>query len=119
VILNGIGLRGALDGSLYAIHQHVEKFLNVHLLEDICRVSIPILECIAESFRVDILLLRFQESGEKELQLVEHVIVFIYCGSVWHLQNGVPEAANHEELLEKRVHIADTTEVLDADVTSG
>jgi hypothetical protein len=34
------------------------------------------------------------------------------------LQNGVPEAANHEELLEKRVHIADAAEILDADVTS-
>jgi hypothetical protein len=37
---------------------------------------------VAEAFRVDILLLRFQEASEKELELVKHVFVLINCRGI-------------------------------------
>jgi hypothetical protein len=65
VILDGIGLRSSLDSSLNAIHKHVEEFFNVHLLQDISGVAIPVLESVAESLGVDVLLFRFEKSSKQ------------------------------------------------------
>ena len=63
--------------------------------------------------------------GHESLQLVEHVVIDclapfvldeVLLFSIISTEHIVPEARNHEELLEHTVHVADAAEVPETDV---
>jgi len=79
-----------LDSSLDAIHEHVEELLDVHLLKYVRWVALPVLEGMAESFRVDVLLLRFLKPSEQQLKLVKHALIRVcLCHGVLHAEDVV------------------------------
>jgi dihydropteroate synthase len=71
---------------------------------------------MTESFGIDILLLGFQESSEEKLKLIEHILVLVLLGILWHRKNVISQTLNHKELLEQRVHVTDATKILNAHI---
>jgi hypothetical protein len=65
VLLDSMLTWTTLDSCLDAIHKHVEELLDIHLLQHVCRVTLPVLEGMAESLRVYVLLFRFLQSSEQ------------------------------------------------------
>ena len=58
---------GPLGGELKPVHQKIAKFVDVHLLKDIDWVAIEVLECVAESLGVVVLLLRVLQCQKETL----------------------------------------------------
>ena len=50
-------LRASLDGTLKSIQEHLQELLDVHLLQHVGGLAVPVFESMTEAFGVDILLL--------------------------------------------------------------
>jgi len=120
VVLNRLLLGGSLDSILKSIQEHSEVLLDVHLLEDVDGLTLPVFEGVAVGFWVHVHLLGEQQTCEEGLPLQEHIVfvrVVVVVG-VLGCQDVVAEPWDHEQLLVKRVHVADAAGVLDAHVAS-
>lgn len=120
MVLNCLGLRSTFDCRLKSVHEHVEIFLNVHLLNNIDWLTLPVFKRMAIRFRIDIHLFRQQKTSKKGLPLQEH-IVFIWIFVMIRIFYGkdiVPETWNHKKLLVETIHVADATEVFYSNMAS-
>ena len=68
---------------------------------------------MTEAFGIHILLLRLKEASEEQLQLVEHVLILFLLLILGDAKDVISKTLNHEQLLEKRIHVTDASEVLD------
>lgn len=111
-------LSASLDGALKSVQEHLQEFVDVHLLQHVGGLAVPVFESMTEAFGVDILLLRFQQAGKYSLKLVEHILVRLKTVMVWIVNSEKvgAEAWHHEELLHKRDHVADAAKVLQAHI---
>lgn len=121
MIFNKILILYSLHLILYLIHQLIKKLISIHLFVDIHWISVPVFECVADSYRRDILFLRLGEGDEGAFYLVQEVVFFRdFCEfGVFNSQNRLPEGRNHEKLLQKRVHITNTPEVFQPNISRG
>lgn len=60
MVLNCLRLRSTFDCRLKSVHEHVEIFFDVHLLNNIDWLALPVLKRMAISFWINIHLLRQQ-----------------------------------------------------------
>jgi hypothetical protein len=110
----------ALDRVLKAVKEHLEKLLNIHLLEHVCWLALPILEGVTEALRIYVLLLRFEQACKERLELIEHVFIWLLVFMIWvfNRKNILSEPWYHVQLLEERDHVTDAAEILDANKAS-
>ncbi len=64
VILDCLLLWGALDCSLESVQEHSQILFDVHLLEHIYWLALPVFECMAVIFGVDVHFLGQEEPSE-------------------------------------------------------
>lgn len=120
MVLNRLLLRSPLYRTFQFVHEHVQVFFNVHLLQSVDRLAFPVFERVTVRFRIDVHFLRQKKTGKKVLPLKEHVVfvgIFVVVG-VFYGQNVVAETWDHEQLLIKAIHVADTAKVFDANMAS-
>lgn len=72
-----------LEVLLQSIHEEVEEFIHIHLLEDVGGLSLEVLEGVAELLRNEVLLLGVLQGRHHALQLVEHVLL------EWYLKGSI------------------------------
>ena len=120
VILRSFLVWSALDRVLQLVQEHVEVLLNVHLLDNVHCISLPVFKRLTVGFRVDMHLFRQLQRSKQILPLKEEVIILgiFVVVRVLDRENVVPEARNHKQLLINRVHVADAAQVLDTNIAS-
>ena len=86
-----------LEKSLEFVHKVVEKLVYVHLLIQIYRIAIEVLNSTGEGLGIYVLLIAALQRGEQVLQLVQQIILVGLCVRG---QNSVAEGAKHKNLLQ-------------------
>ena len=118
-VLHDLLLFRAFDEVLNSVDQHVEELVYVLLNVGVNRTSIDVLECEAELLWIEILLLKFHQCPEDPLDLVDDVFADRHSSLlVFNFEHGFLECRDHEQILHNTVHIADASDVLEADETS-
>lgn len=120
MVLNCLLFGRLFDCCFEAVHEHLHEFFRIHLLKNVDWLALPVLEGVAESFWIDVLFFTLEQSGEQQLELVEHVFVGFKPIVVWivDLQHVLSEGWQHVQLLEEGDHVANAAEVLHAHVPS-
>lgn len=103
------------------IEENIRELVDIHLFSHICRITFIILKGIAEVLWIIKLLITVPQIEEHLLNLKQQVLLFEFRNKcrLYTCSYRVSKVRYHEELLHKRVHIANATEILDANVASG
>ena len=67
-------LRSTFNETFYAIHEHIEKFVNILLNVQIYWAAIIVFKSSTELFGIEILFFHFHESAEYTFHLVQNII---------------------------------------------
>lgn len=119
VILDGLCLGCAFDCTFQLIKQLGQVLFDIHLLNHVDWVAVPVLEGMAVALGIHVHLLRQEQTCEESLPLQKHVVLIrlVVIVRVLNLQHIVPEARYHEQLLVQTIHVANASQVFYADVS--
>mmetsp|Transcript_4486 Transcript_4486/g.6708 ORF Transcript_4486/g.6708 Transcript_4486/m.6708 type:complete len:308 (+) Transcript_4486:2808-3731(+) len=115
VTLDGLLERSAPDRCFESVKEHGVELVDIHLLVNVGWLAVPVLERVAETLGVDVLLLGLEQPHEQLLELVEHVLFWlqVFVVRVIDRQYCPPKSGHHVKLLEERDDVADAPQVLD------
>ena len=104
---------------LKSIKQDVRILINIHLLCDICRISIIVFKGITERFGIIVFFITVFKVHEHFLNLVKYILLWFYCTwrKVISICDWVSKVWNNEQLLIKAIHVANTSKILESNIS--